>query len=227
MAVHNVWEEGEFGVSERERLLYGAEQEIFAEFATFWYSSMNLTGSGDAERLPVGMVDVSLLPLLGVTPRLGRNFVSEEAVPGRDDAVILSHALWQRRFGGDLEIIGRSIVLDGSSYIVVGVLPDGFRLPRDFTAPPTQLLVPLAPNPSPDPRNLHYMDALASLAPGVGLEGARAAMRTVAERVKSEIETLPASYTVKLVPVREEIVGDIRPALLILLGAVALVLLIA
>lgn len=227
VAVHNVWEEGGFGVSERERLLYGAEKEIFAEFATFWYGSVILTGSGEAERLPVGVVDVSLLPLLGVTPGLGRNFVPEEAVPGQDDAAVLSHALWQRRFGGDPGVVGRSIVLDGSSYTVVGVLPAEFRLPRDFTSPPTQLLVPLAPDPTPDPQNIHYMDALASLAPGVRLEEARAAMRTVAERVKAEIGTLPESYTVELMPLREEIVGDIRPALFILLGAVALVLLIA
>src|ERR1019366_8748607 len=103
-----------------------------SQVAAYFNCSVNLLGAQSAERLECGSVTQSLLPALGVRPVLGRNFLLEEDRPGGPPAVILSHALWQRRFGGDPAILGKPLALDDQSYTIVGVLPEGFRIPGEF-----------------------------------------------------------------------------------------------
>lgn len=191
-----------------------------------WYPQ-STTFSGEdvaARRIPGARVSVSLLPTLGINPVLGRGFTSKESVPGQERVVLLSHGLWQSRFGGDPQAIGRSITLDGESHTVVGVMPAGFDFPGE-----AEFWVPLAftQDDLATQRGAHYLAVLARLRPGVTVEDAAADMRAIAARLESEYRENNLGWSATAIGLTESIVGDVRPALLILLGAVGLVLLIA
>ena len=216
--------DGTFGVSELERVAYRNQPGIFERFSTYTSGSVNLTGGRNAEQLAASFIDAALLPTLGVSPRIGRAFTPEEDTPDRRDVALLSHQLWQRRFAGSEDVLGRGITLDGRAVTVIGVLPADFRLPTGFSGSRSEIYLPLA---TPDPRNFHNMRAVARLADGVAIEGARAQLETVSARLIQEISTLPPTFQARVLPVRDAVLGDVRPALLILLSAVGLVLLIA
>ena len=192
----------------------------------------NLTGRGEPVRLAGTLVSAELLAILGARPELGRTFAHREDIPGQDNHVVLSHALWEQRFGSDPTIVGRSIELEGVSREVVGVMPANFRFP----SPKTQLWIPL----HNDPRNIHeywagilagdFMPVIGRLRPGCALAQARAEVRTFQSHVGALFPwPMPTSWNadISAVPLQTGIVGDVRARLLMLLGAVALVLLIA
>jgi putative ABC transport system permease protein len=191
------------------------------------YASVNLSGGTEPERLQAVVATPSYFQALGARAHLGRAFLSEEGGVGSSPVAVLSHRLWQQRFAGDAGIVGKTIVLNGESRTVVGVMPPGFQLqfptnrqvdlwlPRIFTES-------LAAN-----RTAHFLHVFARLKPGVTIAQAQAGMKNVSGRLAERYPDSNAGASVRLVPLQEQIVGEVRRPLLVLLGAVGFVLLIA
>lgn len=188
----------------------------------------NLTGSGEPVRLTGTLVSAELLSVLGARAELGRTFYPGEDITGQDSYVILSHALWEQRFGSDTTILGRTILLGGVSRQVIGVMPADFRFP----SPKTQVWIPL----HNDPRSTFdywagdFIPAIGRLRPGSTMQQARAEIQTFQSRVYALFPwPMPPDWNadVSVVPLQNGMVADVRARLLLLLGAVALVLLIA
>ena len=200
------------------------QNSSFEGMAAITDDSFNLTGSGDPERLEGQRVSTSLFPLLGVEPQIGRVFTSAEDQPGNERVVLLSYGLWQRRFGGDAGILGRTLQLGGAGYTVVGVMPARFQFP----SADDEVWVPVAfTQEDAANRNRHYLRVVGRLKPGVTLSQAQADMSTIATRLQQQYPQSNTDLGAVITPLHEHLVGDIKPALLILLGAVGLVLLIA
>ncbi len=197
------------------------QNTVFEDMAALSGEAFNLTGSNGAELILGASVSPGFFRLLGVQPQLGRDFLPEEGTLGKDRVVILNHGLWQRRFGADPAIIGRKITLSGTPYVVIGVLPEIDNIFR----PQSELWTPLA-LPSV-PRGFHMLDVIARMKPGVTLAKTRAEMDAIASRLEQQYPNENTGHGVNVFALDEEIVGKIRPALFILLGAVGLVLLIA
>ena len=190
-------------------------------------NSANLTSSDSPPaQVSAPAATATLLQILGAQTELGRTFTIDEDQPGHDHEVLLSFALWKSQFGGDPQIVGKSIQLDGQKYAVVGVLGKDFSLGGKH-----DLWVPLGlDRAKPQNRGSHYLHVTARLKPGVGLAQASAEMGRFAAQlaVENPNNYQPNSgWGVFVVPLKEQIVGNVRPALLVLLGAVAFVLLIA
>jgi putative ABC transport system permease protein len=199
------------------------QNTVFEGMAAMAERSFNLTGAGEPERFDGHRVSANLFSLLGVEPQLGRAFTPEEDKPGTR-VVILSHSIWQRRFGGDPTVIGRAINLNDEAYTVVGVMPRGFQYPRSQT----QLWVPIAfPADEATQRGSHYLEVIARLKSGVTLQQARVEMKAIAARLEKQYPDTNMRVGIVVTPLHEQVVGDIKPALLVLLGAVGFVLLIA
>jgi predicted permease len=202
------------------------QNTLFEAMGAFAERSFNLTGVGEPERLDGRRVSANLFDLLGVKPLLGRNFVPEEDKPGTRVA-LLNETLWKRRFGSDRAVIGRSVSLNGEPYTIVGVLPSSVRLPA-FGNWRDQVWVPLAfPAEEAAARGNHFLEIIGRMKPGVTMAQARAEMETIAARLAQQYPEHNTRIGAVVNPLHEEIVGDMKPALLILLGAVAFVLLIA
>jgi len=200
------------------------QSQVFEGMAAISENSFNLTGSGDPERLEGRRVSANLFPLLGVEPQIGRVFTAAEDQPGAQRVVLLSYALWQRRFGGEPGVVGQSLTLNGESYVVVGVMPARFQFPSKDA----QVWVPIAfTQQEAANRGRHYLEVLARVKPGVSLTQAQSEMSTIAARLQQQYPQQNADLGAVVQPLQEHLVGDIKPALLILLGAVGLVLLIA
>jgi len=200
------------------------QNHVFEGMAAISDESFNLTGSGDPERLEGNTVSASLFPLLGVDPHIGRVFTAAEDQPGSQHVVLLSYALWQRRFGADPGIVGKALTLNGESHIVVGVMPARFQFPSTDS----QVWVPIAlTQEDAANRNRHYLQVVARLKPGVSLAQAQSEMNTIAARLQQQYPESNTDLGAAVQSLHEYLVGDIKPALLVLLGAVGLVLLIA
>jgi len=200
------------------------QNHVFEGMAAMVELSFNLTGAGDPERIDGQRVSANLFFLLGINPQLGRAFLPEEDRPGANHVVIMSHGLWQRQFGADPAIIGKPINLNGESFTVVGVMPRGFQFPTRAD----QLWIPIAfDTTEARERGNHYLEVIARLKPGITLERTQAEMTTIAGRLEQQYPKTNTSIGAVVTPLHERVVGDIKPALLILLGAVAFVLLIA
>ncbi len=190
--------------------------------------SINLTGGPnghiDPEELRAERVSASLFPLLGVQPVVGRAFLSEEDQPGRTNCALLSHALWQRRFGGELSIAGKAIRLRDRSYTVVGVLPAGFSV----LGSPVDVWIPLGLDPH-DARTagMHFLTVIGRLKPGVEMDRARTEMDLIGDRLEQANPALDRGWRPSLLPLREELVGHVQQALLVLMAAVGFLLLMA
>jgi len=199
---------------------------VFEGMAAFTERSFNLTGVGEPERLDGRRVSSNLFDLLGVRPIIGRTFVPQEDQPGTK-VVLLNESLWKRRFGGDPSVIGRVLTLNNEAYTVVGVLPHSVRLPA-FVNWRDQVWVPIAFSAEEAAgRGNHFLEVIARLKPGPTLQQARAEMETIAARLALQYPEYNTRRGSVVSPLHEEIVGNMKPALLILLGAVAFVLLIA
>jgi predicted permease len=212
-------------------------QESFEQLAIAIGGNYNLTGDG-GEPLRVGTIRVSseLLPMLGVQPLLGRVFTSEEDRAGAPGTALLGYGTWMRRYGGDPSVVGRKLILNGLPYEVVGVLPESFSLPRDVLptldgAEDAEIMVPLplAANAATVRTNEDY-NIVGKLKPGVDIRQAQAELDALTLRLRRdhpEVYPPNSGLTFSIVPLHEQVVGNVRPALLVLWGSVGFVLLIA
>jgi len=206
---------------------------VFASSSVFEPTASTLTGTGAAERVAGLEASAGLFGVLGVRPALGRGFRDGDDAPGSPDAVVLSDALWQRRFGGDRSIVGRSILLDGKPTTVLGVMPPGFVFPLPGLGPdPADFFVPLRLTRDVVENRGNSFNAymIARLAAGVSAAQASAGVNTIAARMMSLYPTVYTSTSrvvADVQPLRDRLVSDVRRPLLILLGAVMLVLAIA
>jgi putative ABC transport system permease protein len=201
--------------------------QVFDGLAAFYNGDFNLSSAGSPPELIQGAyITSNLFQVLKISPSLGRLFSNEEEQFGRNHVVLLSYGLWQRRFAGDANILGRDIKLGGESYTVAGVMPRG--LPFFDNLPEVELWTPMsfAPNDNMATRNNHFINIVGRLKPGVTAEQAQQDARAIA---KTMYEESPAEIDLGalVVPVQEQIAGDSRTGLLVLLGAVAFVLLVA
>ena len=185
---------------------------------------MILTGEGEPTRLAIAEVSASLFNMLRVRPALGRNFNADENTPGRNNIVILSHGLWQQRFGSDPSVIGKRITLDGVSKEVVGVMPAGFSFPSGREA---WLPVDYDENFVSKQRGAWYLSVVARLKPGVTPQQSAAEVETIGRNLARQYPDANAEIGMTTYPLLEAMVGDIRRSVMILLGAVGFVLLIA
>jgi predicted permease len=196
----------------------------FEGMAAAMWSSFNLTGFGEPQKVDGNAVTADLFPVLGVHPALGRGFTAEEEKPGSDKVVILSHGLWRETFGGDPSLVGRDIILSGEKYTVVGVMPQEFH----YLQPYVRLWVPLAQsNEDWANRGGHYLTVVGRLKRGVSVEQADADLKAVTARISRDNPAEAADLSAYVLPLREQVSGQVRRPLLILVVAVAFVLLIA
>jgi predicted permease len=210
------------GISFPNLLDWRAQNQVFTGIAAWGTGGYTLTGNGDPEQLSGSGISYNTFEVLGVSPLLGRTFQQDEDRPEHDLVVILSHGLWERRFGARAEIIGQRITLNNRSRVVIGVMPPGFRFPEI-----AELWIPLALDTRRWTRTDHGLGCIARLKPGVTLDAARADMNVVARRIEEQNPVTNEGMGVTLTPLHEGLVTGYRRALLILLGVVALVLLIA
>ena len=209
------------------------QSRSFSDMAVWRGQSVNLTGAGEPERLVGAFVSDRFFPILGARPALGRAFGPAETDPATASPVaVLGHAFWQRRFGADPAVLGRSLVFNGQPHTVVGVLGpefDGDEVPANgwFMGSDVLLPAPYFPNRKGLARGETEMLVIGRLRPGVRLEQARTDLSLVARRLEQAYPETHAGRGVEIVPLHEQIVGPMKPALVVLLGAVGLVLLIA
>jgi len=209
------------GVSDLDYLAFREQDQAFQLIASFSNrgTMANLTGAGDPAQIPVAYVTTEFFPTLRTNPAIGRAFVAGEGEPGRNDVVVLSDELWKERFGSDPGILGKPIQLDGVGHTVIGVMPPGFSFPG------ASVWMPLAIRF--DGHNSYTRPVVGRLKPGVSRQQAQAELDTFAGRLplgpgESRNDRLP-----QIIPLKDLLVANIRPSLLIFAGAIAFVLLIA
>ncbi len=212
-------------VSAANFLDWKKQNHVFEDMAAFESNFFNLSGGNKPEEIAGERVTTNLFSLLGVRPLRGRLFLPEEEKPGTF-AVIVSHGLWQENFGGDPELVGKPVSLNGQAYTVVGILPATFA--DDYSASFAQhsRVWISGLNLQPEGREFHDYHAIARLKPGVTLVQAQTEMDTIASRIEQQYPE-SKGWGVGLVGLHDQVVKHTRPALLVLLGAVALVLLVA
>ena len=221
-----------YSVSQPEFMDYKGLGHVFENAAAYTGAGLTLTGgcaSGSSACEPERVRGIAatrdLFPVLGISPARGRNFEGEDGRQGREPVVIVTHELWQNRFGGDPGLLGRSLTLNGIARRVVGILPPDVDFNR------AEAFIPIFINPdSMTGRASNYLSAVARLRPNITVEQAQRELNALTRRTNEQYANVyPASmgYGATVLSMRDEMVGDVRPALLILLGAVGLVLLIA
>jgi putative ABC transport system permease protein len=216
---------------------YAAQDQVFEEAAAFANQSFNLSGVDEAERVMGARITPNLLPLLGASAAQGRGIASDENQSGRDHVVVLSDAFWQRHFGGRASAVGQSLTLNDETYTIIGVMPPAFQFPHaSFRfGEPADVFVPLVYSAAQvaQREGPYYLNVVAKLKSGVALPQAQVAMTALGQKFENEYRGYrgpkggDGGWHISLAPLQEEAVGGSRRALLLLLGAVALVLLIA
>jgi predicted permease len=206
------------------------QNSVFEGMAAFNDTRNSLSGDGEPEEVPGQITTDNLFSVLGVNAMLGRTFTPEDGKPGQNNVVVISYGLWQRRFGGDPNVIGRKVILNAVEHTVIGVLPPDVRWhvrKNSQTGRAAELWKPWAI--TNDLRQLRgrFICAVARLKPGATLQQARAEMSTIAGRLAEQYKQFNSGYGVNVVPLRQQFAGEIQLALLVLMGAVGFVLLIA
>lgn len=202
----------------------------FAAMAAYRSDDFSITGSGETERVRAGMVSANLFEILGVNPVRGRFFTADEDRLGTAPVAVISAGLWQRKFGSTPDIIGKNVTMNGDSYTVIGIVPSNFHLEASNFARIKEVYVPIGQNKDPifHDRSVHPgMRAIGRLKPGVTVGAAQADMDQVARNLASEYPDADTGAGIGVMPLIKNIIGDVRPFLLVLLGAVGFVLLIA
>lgn len=205
----------------------------FQHVAAFTDQRVNLTDAGEPEELTVQLATIDLFKVLGVEPLLGRTFLAEDGEQGKPPVTVLSYGLWQRRFGGQQDIVGRQITLNGKPATVVGVMPATFQFhvkQRAGTGRPPELWSPLSmPPPSANiaGERGRFLATVGRLKDGVTNDFAGAELRTIAARLSDEVPQFNKNYSAEVLPLREQFFGNVRRPLWLMLGAVGFVLLIA
>jgi predicted permease len=196
----------------------------------------NLTGDGEPERIGTIRVSSNLLPMLGSRPVFGRLFTADEDVPGGTGVAILNYGTWMRRYGGDPQVVGRRLTVNGQFYQIVGVLPESFSLRQEVMptlgrAADAEIVLPLALGPQAATiRNREDYNIVAKLKPGVSIGQAQAEMDALTARLRRDHPDFyppNGGLTFGVVPLQEQVVGNVRRSLVVLIGAVGFVLLIA
>jgi len=202
---------------------WSSQNTVFETMAAYRNRSFNLTGEGEPARVEGELVTSAFFSTLQTTPVLGRAFAPEEDRSGNSHVVVMSDGLWNSRFGSDAQILGRKILLDSEPYTVIGVMPPNFHFPD----PDDQLWVPIGMS-SADLSNhgSHFLLVFARLKPEITLTRARAEMEALAKHLTEQYPATNSGQTVNVVSLHEDIAGPVRPALLVLMAAVGLVLLI-
>jgi predicted permease len=207
---------------------YRAQNSVFEDVATYagWYPT--LTGNGEPERIPGIQVGDGFFKIMKGQPLLGRVFTAEEQVDGKDFVIVLGYGLWQRRFAGDSNIVGKTVQLSGRSYNIVGVMgPDFHPLPSTLVSPEGQFYRPVGENYDDAARDERHLRAIARLKPGVSVQQARSDVKVIAQRLEQQHPLTNKDQGAYVVSITDEITGGIRPTLLLIFGAVIFVLLIA
>jgi putative ABC transport system permease protein len=227
LLVSKLWLSGEetYNHSEPEILDLMEQRELFTAVAAYRISEPLFGDGPEPERVSCLLATASIFQVLGIEPLLGRGYTAEEDRPGADRVAVLTHGLWVRAFGGDPDIVGRSVLFENLPHTVVGVMPPGFSFP----APGVEVVRPLRIDRSnPIARNNHYLSVVARLAPAASLEAAEtrlAALGTLLTAAYPEFYSDAIRF--RTLPLREDLVGNVRSALVLLMAAVGLVLLIA
>ena len=213
-------------VSPPDYLDFRSQNKSFEQLAATMSMAMpaTITGGGEPERLMASVVTGNYFQALSVAPTLGRGFSIDNEKPGSDQVAIISHELWQRRFGGNPGIVNQRIVLDNKSFEVIGVMPKGVLFPQT-----ADLWVPLNFEASPDMkiRKAHFLRPIGRLKPGVTVAQAQADTDAIAAQLEQQFPQSNTGWNLRLEPLRERLIGSSRSSLFILFGAVGFVLLIA
>lgn len=211
-----------FSVSAANFLDWQRENDVFSSMSIYSYRSLTMTG-GDKPLLVDGCIATSgFFETLGVAPMLGRIFSADEDRPGAK-VVVLSYAFWKEHFGSDPGVVGHNLVMDGQNYLVAGVMPAAFRFP-DFA----QMWMPMGwTDKEKSVRGEHHSVVIARLKPGIDIKQADAEMTVISKRLAQQYPADDQGWGAVVVPFHDDLVSDVRPALLVLLGAVGFVLLIA
>jgi predicted permease len=200
------------------------QNHVFEDMAALSWQTFNITGDGEPEKVPSYGVTANFFPMLGAQPALGRAFLPEEDTPGGAKVVIISHGLWQRRYGGERNIIGKELLLNGEKRTVVGVMPAGFQFLQSYIG----LWVPAAfTSEGLAVRSENSLLVLARLKPGTTQPQAQADMSAITERLVRDYPNDLSGIQADVVPIGEQLSGTVRRPLLVLLAAVGFVLLIA
>jgi putative ABC transport system permease protein len=212
-----------FAVSAANFLDWQKQNDVFQQMSLYHFGSYDLIGSGKPESIRAGVVSSEFFSILGVQPILGRVFSQEDDQPGKDHEAILSWKLWKQRFASDPNVIGRTMNLDGTPYVIAGVMGPRMNKP-DFA----QIWTPLGLTAAEAAvRGEHHYLAIARLKRGVTLEQAQSQMNIISQHLEQLYPADDKGWGAAVLSMREDLIGDVRPALLMMLGAVAFVLLIA
>jgi putative ABC transport system permease protein len=212
------------------------QNSAFSEMAAMFYGNFNLTGNGEPERVNGSTVTSNLMSTLGVSAQLGRTFQPDDDEHQDRRVALISDGLWQRKFGADKAIVGKTITIDESAYTVVGVMPAGFKFPvlsdlwvlgRDRNAVSMSLISQFPTNDWNHERDAHFMNVVARLKPGATLAQAQSDMAGIASRLENEFPNTNSGLGSNVVSLHTQIVGNVKTLIAVLFGAVALVLLIA
>jgi len=218
-----------YSISYPNFLDWQRDNRAFEAVAAYGWADGAITGLGEAEDVPARHVSASFFPILGVKPILGRNFTPEEDRRGANPTALISEGLWKRKFGSDRNVIGKGLIVAGQARTIIGVIPASFRL-HIFNFETADVYEPIGEEPDPAffLRDSHSgTDAVGLLKPGVTLAQARDDMKRVNAGLADAYPDVDRNIQANLIPLKDEIVGDMRPALLVLLVAVGFVLLIA
>jgi putative ABC transport system permease protein len=208
------------------------QNTVFEDMAAYVTLGVNFTNGDQPERVFVAAGSASLFKMLDAKPILGRSVTADDDKPGADPTVLISYGLWQR-LNSDSQIVGKTVEVQGVKHTVLGVMPQGFEFPpqfkdKDQLQPKIDMWGPMRADPNNrEGRGSHSIYTIAMLKPGVSLAQARAEMTSIGERLAQEYPGNNKGSSVRLIPLTEQVVGDVKPVLLVLLGVVAFVLLIA
>jgi putative ABC transport system permease protein len=200
------------------------QNNVFEGLAAYTGGGALMSGFGETENIGAPRVNADFFKVLGVDPILGRTFEAGEDLPGGRRVTVLTYGLWQRRFGGDPNVIGRGVTINGEGYEIIGVLPASFQ----FALRNNDLFLPYQPTENQRTRRfMHGTNLIGRLKPGLSASDAQSDLKLIGSRIEQEHNQSHAGTSPYVVPLQEEIVGNVRPILLVLLAAVGFVLLIA
>jgi putative ABC transport system permease protein len=207
---------------------YRSRNDVFENVVAFGNWSATFTGAGDPARIPGMQVGNGYLSLMRVQPMLGRDFFPDEQIEGKDQVIILTYGLWQSRFAGDPQVVGRQISLSGRPYTIIGVMPKDFpMLPTTLVDGPAQFYRPVPEKHDDKERLSRHLRAMARLKPGVTVEQAQSDLEVINRGLAKQFPDEYSTTGVRVVKLRDDIAAGLRPALLLLLGAIGFLLLIA
>jgi len=225
-----VWEDASFAGFPRNTPApanyadWKSQNQVFEDMATYDERSFNLTGDGDPEKVEAYGVTANFFGLLGIKPVLGRVILPEEDRPQANKVVMVSYSLWQQRYGGERSVVGRELLLNGEKYTVVGVMPAGFQFMESHVG----LWVPIAfSSETLAQRTAHFLTVFARMKPGITLAQANANIQTIQQRIAQDHPEQAGRLGAFVIPLRDQLAGEVRRPLLVLLVAVGFVLLIA